>query len=50
MVKHYQELLNECIDLTEWKRKHNQMLSTLETMKDKLKNLKGGKHDARKTQ
>lgn len=43
MINYYQELLNESIDLTEWKEKHNHMLSTLEIMKDKLKNLKGVK-------
>ena len=43
MIKYYQELLNECIDLTENKQLHKDMLSTLETMKDKLKKLKGGK-------
>lgn len=42
MIKYYQELLNECLDLTEWWGKHNQMLSTLETMKYKLIKL-GGK-------
>ena len=42
MIRYYQEILNECIDLTEWKEKHKTMLSTLETMKDKLSNLKGG--------
>ena len=42
MIKYYQELLNECIDLSEKKQLHKDMLSTLETMKDKLKNLKGG--------
>ncbi len=42
MIKYYQELLNECIDLSEWIQKHQQMLSTLETMKYKLKKLKGG--------
>ncbi len=41
MIKYYQELLNECIDLTEWEGKHFQMLSTLATMKDKLNQLKG---------
>lgn len=42
MIKYYQELLNECIDLTTWKAKHMDMLATLETMQYKLKNLKGG--------
>ena len=41
MIKYYQELLNECIDLTENKQLHNDMLSVLETMKDKLNQLKG---------
>lgn len=41
MIKYYQELLNECIDLTEDKKKHKNMVSTLEIMKDKLENLKG---------
>ena len=40
MIKYYQELLNECIDLTENKQLYVNMLSTLETMKDKLKKLK----------
>lgn len=42
MIKYYQELLNECIDLSENKQLHKDMLSTLETMKDKLNQLKGG--------
>ena len=42
MIKYYQELLNECIDLSENKQLYKDMLSTLETMKDKLKQLKGG--------
>lgn len=33
MIKQYQELLNECIDIQEWKDKHKNMLSTLERMK-----------------
>lgn len=40
MIRYYQELLNECIDLTENKQLYKNMLSTLETMKDKLKKLK----------
>lgn len=40
MIKYYQELLNECIDLAENKQLYVNMLSTLETMKDKLKKLK----------
>ena len=47
MTKYYQELLNECIDLTENKRVHKHMLSTLATMKYKLRTLKGGKRYAR---
>ena len=43
MISYYQELLNECRDLTKWKKKHKEMLSTLEIMQDKLKSLKGGK-------
>lgn len=43
MVKYYQELLNECIDIAEWKEKHKVMLLTLAKMKNKLKELKGGK-------
>lgn len=43
MIKYYQELLNECIDLTENKNTLKTMLLTLETMKNKLNNLKGGK-------
>lgn len=41
MIKYYQELLNECIDLTDWKAKHKEMLFTLETMKNKMPSLKG---------
>lgn len=37
MIKYYQELLNECIDIAEWKEKHKEMLLTLEIMKNKLK-------------
>ena len=43
MIKYYQELLNECINLNENKQIHKEMLSTLKTMKDKLNQLKGGK-------
>lgn len=50
MIKYYQELLNECIDIVENKKSHKSMLLTLATMKYKLKNLKGVKRDARKTQ
>ena len=41
-MKFYQELLNECIDISEWKKKHKQMLVTLFKMQYRLKNLKGG--------
>ncbi len=41
MIRYYQELLNGCIDLVEWKKVHKDMLSTLEVMKDKLNQLKG---------
>ena len=40
MIKYYQELLNECIDLTENKKLQKDMLSTLEIMKNKLKGLR----------
>ena len=43
MIKYYQELLNECMDLNQNKQIHKEMLSILETMKDKLNQLKGGK-------
>ena len=39
MIRYYQELLNECIDLIGWKKVHKDMLSTLEVMKDKLNQL-----------
>lgn len=42
MIKYYQTLLNECIDLSENKEIYKSMLLTLETMKNKLNNLKGG--------
>ncbi len=42
MIKYYQELLNECIDLFENKQLYKDMLSTLATMKYKLNQLKGG--------
>lgn len=45
MIAYYQELLNECIDLTENKDLHKTMLLTLEIMKNKLKSLKGGKEN-----
>lgn len=48
MIKYYQELLNECIDIAECKKKHKKMLLTLETMKNKIQNLKGVKKDAGK--
>lgn len=41
MMKYYQELLNECIDIAEWKAKHKKMLSTLEIMQNKKLSLKG---------
>ena len=40
MIKYYQELLNECIDLTENKKLQKDMLSTLKIMKNKLKGLR----------
>ncbi len=43
MIRYYQELLNEFIDLTENKRTRKSMLFTLETMKNKMQSLKGGK-------
>lgn len=42
MIKYYQELLNECIDLAEHKNIHKFMLLTLAEMQNKLNNLKGG--------
>lgn len=33
MIKYYQELLNECIDIQEWKDIHKNMLLTLEKIK-----------------
>ena len=42
MISYYQELLNECIDIKEWKRKHKNMLLTLFKMNYKLNCLKGG--------
>ena len=42
MINYYQELLNECIDIAEWKEKHKKMLLTLFKMNYKLKSLKGG--------
>lgn len=50
MIKHYLDLVDECISLTYWKETHKKMLLTLETMKNKMQSLKGGKQDARKTQ
>ena len=41
MINYYQELLNECIDISEWKDKHAKMLLTLFKMNYKLKSLKG---------
>lgn len=40
MIERYQELLNECIDLTENKNIHKETLLTLETMKHKLSDLR----------
>ena len=37
MIRYYQELLNECIDISEWKEKHKKMMSTLQTMKNNIK-------------
>ena len=42
MIKYFQTLLNECIDLQENKMMHKNMLLTLETMKNNLNELKGG--------
>lgn len=33
MIKYYQELLNECIEINEWKNKYRNMINTLEHMK-----------------
>lgn len=41
MIKYYQELLNECIDIQE----HNRILKILKEIK---KLMKGGKQDERK--
>lgn len=41
MIRYYQELLNECIDLTKNKQLYKNMLLTLKKMKDKLEQLKG---------
>lgn len=41
MIKYYQELLNECIDLAKNKRLQKEMLSTLKVMKNNLISLKG---------
>lgn len=43
MIKYYQELLNECIDIKEAKENYKKMLLTLLKMKYRLKKLKGGK-------
>ena len=43
MIKYYQELLNECIDIAEAKGKYKNMLLKLFRMKYRLKELKGGK-------
>lgn len=40
MIKRYQNLLNECIDLYEWKNKHKEMKRTLRKMKNKLMEVK----------
>ena len=37
MLKYYQELLNECIDLSEHKKKHKEMKSTLNKIKNLIK-------------
>lgn len=42
MITYYQELLNECIDIQAHKETYKNMLLTLETMKNNLKELKGG--------
>ena len=41
MISYYQELLNECIDIVDWKNKHKNMLLILFKMNYKLKSLKG---------
>ena len=41
MIEYYLNLTEQCISLTYWKNTHKNMLSTLATMKHKLKNLKG---------
>ncbi len=39
MIKYYQELVNECIDLTDNMQLYKNMLLTLNTMKNKLKKI-----------
>ena len=41
MLKYYQELLNECIDLSEHKKKHKEMKSTLNKIKNLTSKMKG---------
>lgn len=41
MLKYYQELLNECIDLSEHKKKHKEMKSTLNKIKNLIFRMKG---------
>ena len=41
MLKYYQELLNECIDLSEHKKKHKEMKSTLNKIKNLIFRIKG---------
>ena len=41
MLKYYQELLNECIVLSEHKKKHKEMKSTLNKIKNLIFRMKG---------
>lgn len=48
MIEYFLDLADECILITYWKESHKTMLSTLKTMKNNLKTLKGVKQDERK--
>ena len=43
MLKYYQELVNECIDINEWKEKYIRMINKLSKMKSNLKILDEGR-------
>lgn len=49
MIGYYQELLNECISISEWKQEHKNMIVTLLRMQYRINNLKEKKKHEKNT-